>query len=62
MGIFGAVMDIGHSTGPIVCGMIAGYFGYHLAFLGAAFILAIAAVFFGIFVACRRNLLSCPVA
>jgi len=62
MGIFGAVMDIGHSSGPILCGMIAGYFGFRLAFLGAAFILAIAAVFFGIFIAYRRDLLSCPAA
>ena len=62
MGIFGTVMDIGHSSGPILCGMIAGYFGYRLAFLGAAFMLAIATVFFGIFIAYRRNLLSCPAA
>jgi len=60
--MFVPVMDIGHSSGPILCGMIAGYFGYRLAFLGAAFMLAIATVFFGIFIAYRRNLLSCPAA
>lgn len=62
MGVFGTVMDVGHSPSPIACGVLAACFGYYVAFLGAAFALAIAAVLFWILVASRTNLLSCPAA
>ena len=39
MGILGSIMDIGHTTGPLVSGIIATYFGFSRAFLGASIVL-----------------------
>jgi len=39
MGLLGSVMDLGHTTGPLLSGLVASSFGYGHAFLGAAFVL-----------------------
>ncbi|MBI4684515.1 MAG: MFS transporter [Nitrospirae bacterium] len=46
MGILGSIMDIGHTTGPLISGIVASYFGFEKAFLGASLVLlAVAFVF-----------------
>jgi MFS family permease len=40
MGILGSVMDIGHTTGPLISGFVALYLGFSQAFIGAALVLA----------------------
>jgi hypothetical protein len=40
MGILGSIMDIGHTTGPLISGIVALYFGFGKAFMGAASVLA----------------------
>lgn len=49
MGVLGSVMDIGHTTGPIVAGILAAQYGYGKAFLGAAVVLFLVAACFRIF-------------
>jgi DHA1 family multidrug resistance protein-like MFS transporter len=46
MGVFGTIMDVGHSAGPLVAGMLAAYFGYSAAFIGAATVVAVALIVF----------------
>jgi MFS family permease len=46
MGIFGTIMDVGHSAGPIVSGVVASYLGFKAAFIGAAIVLAFAIIAF----------------
>lgn len=46
MGILGSIMDIGHSTGPLISGIVALYFGFGKAFMGAALVLAFIACVF----------------
>jgi hypothetical protein len=47
MGTLGSIMDIGHTTGPIVAGIIATQFGIGYSFLGASLVLiTIASLFF----------------
>lgn len=46
MGILGSIMDIGHTTGPLVSGIIAVYFGISKSFIGASLVLALAACIF----------------
>ncbi|MCL5978547.1 MAG: MFS transporter [Nitrospirae bacterium] len=46
MGILGSIMDIGHTTGPLISGIIAAYFGFGRAFIGAAAILLAAGIIF----------------
>jgi MFS family permease len=46
MGIFGTIMDLGHSAGPLVSGVVAYYLGFRAAFMGAALVLAAAAAVF----------------
>jgi MFS family permease len=43
MGMLGSVMDIGHTTGPLIAGMMAAYYGIDVAFLTASIILLSAA-------------------
>ena len=46
MGILGSIMDIGHTAGPLVSGIVAKVFGFSLSFINAAVILiAVALVF-----------------
>jgi DHA1 family multidrug resistance protein-like MFS transporter len=46
MGIFGTIMDVGHSAGPIVSGVVASFLGFKAAFMGAALVLAFAIIAF----------------
>lgn len=40
MGILGSIMDIGHTTGPLIAGIVASKYGFEKAFLAAAALLA----------------------
>lgn len=46
MGVLGSIMDIGHTTGPIVTGIIAAYFGFTQSFLTASLVVIAAAFVF----------------
>ncbi|MBF0329467.1 MAG: MFS transporter [Nitrospirae bacterium] len=46
MGLLGSIMDIGHTTGPLLSGIIAAHFGFAQAFICASFVLVAAAVIF----------------
>ena len=46
MGILGSIMDIGHTTGPIVAGIVAATYGFEKAFLTAAALLATISLIF----------------
>jgi len=46
MGILGSIMDIGHTTGPLVAGIVATMYGFEKAFLTAAALLAIMSLIF----------------
>lgn len=46
MGMLGSVMDVGHTAGPIISGLVASSFGYAQSFVGAALVLAAVSLFF----------------
>lgn len=46
MGIYGSVMDIGHSMGPLLGGVVSTYYGFRNCFISSALILIIIAFFF----------------
>jgi MFS transporter, DHA1 family, multidrug resistance protein len=49
MGVLGSIMDIGHTTGPLVAGIIASYFGFRYAFIapgGLLLVIAFGFLFF----------------
>lgn len=46
MGMLGSVMDIGHTAGPLVSGIIAGSSGFEKAFVGAGAVLIISGILF----------------
>jgi MFS family permease len=46
MGILGSIMDIGHTTGPIIAGVVAGNFGYSFSFITASAVLIGVALLF----------------
>jgi MFS family permease len=46
MGLFGTIMDVGHSAGPLASGVAASFLGLPAAFMGSAIVLALAAVSF----------------
>lgn len=46
MGVFGTIMDVGHSAGPLVSGVVAAYLGFKAAFMGAAIVLLLAVISF----------------
>jgi len=49
MGVLGSIMDIGHTTGPLVAGVVAGSLGYSFSFISASAVLAgLAMVFAGV--------------
>jgi MFS transporter, DHA1 family, multidrug resistance protein len=43
MGVLGSIMDIGHTTGPLIAGIIAVYFGLAMSFQTASFVIVTAA-------------------
>jgi len=55
MGTLGSIMDIGHTTGPIVAGIIASSFGIGYSFIGAAIVLTAVAFIFLSGVMIRRS-------
>ena len=46
MGILGSIMDIGHSLGPLLGGLLAASFGLPASFLGACTVLATTSLLF----------------
>jgi MFS transporter, DHA1 family, multidrug resistance protein len=46
MGVLGSIMDIGHTMGPLVSGIIAAYSGITKSFIGASLVLILAACIF----------------
>ena len=46
MGVFGSVMDMGHASGPILTGLIVGFFGYRAAFGTVAVLLVLMMLIF----------------
>ncbi len=46
MGILGSIMDIGHTTGPLVSGIVAKYLGFSQSFINASAILTAMALVF----------------
>jgi MFS family permease len=46
MGVFGTIMDVGHSAGPLLSGMVVVFFGFKAAFMASAIVLALAVVSF----------------
>ncbi len=48
MGLLGSVMDIGHTTGPLVSGILVVYFGIEKAFIGAGVVLLVFALVFAL--------------
>lgn len=46
MGLLGSIMDIGHTAGPVVSGIVATYFGFAKAFIAAGLVLVFAAIMF----------------
>ncbi len=55
-------MDIGHTTGPFVSGMVAGYLGFGASFLGTSIILSVASVIFLLVIGIKDNKESPPQA
>ena len=55
MGTLGSIMDIGHTTGRIVAGIIASSFGIGYSFIGAAIMLTVIAFVFLTGVTIRRS-------
>ena len=55
MGILGSIMDIGHTTGPLVSGIIAAAYGFGRAFSGAAALLALFSVIFIVYFKVSRR-------
>lgn len=48
MGVLGSIMDIGHTTGPLIAGIVAAYFGFMQSFLTASFVVIAFAFLFRI--------------
>ncbi len=48
MGVLGSIMDIGHTTGPLLTGIVAVYFGFTQSFLTASFVVIAFAFLFRI--------------
>jgi len=55
MGILGSIMDIGHTAGPLVSGIIAAHFGFGKAFIFAALMLVVVSAVFLSDVIIKKN-------
>lgn len=55
MGLLGSIMDIGHTTGPLVSGIVAHHFGIAKSFLVASIVVASAGIFFMIALGIRED-------
>jgi MFS family permease len=58
MGLLGSIMDIGHTTGPLVSGLVATWLGFGAAFIGAGIVLCLAAFIFFVVTFTDRHLQS----
>ena len=58
MGVLGSIMDIGHTTGPLVSGIIAAYAGIAKSFIGASLVLVLAACIFWMSVMTHKEIRS----
>jgi MFS family permease len=58
MGVLGSIMDMGHTTGPLVSGIIAAYSGIAKSFIGASLVLVLAACLFWISVMRHKEIRS----
>jgi MFS transporter, DHA1 family, multidrug resistance protein len=56
MGVLGSIMDIGHTTGPLVSGIIATYSDITKSFIGASLVLGLAACIFWISVIRQKKM------
>lgn len=48
MGVLGSIMDMGHTTGPVVSGVVAAYFGLSRSFMAASLVLILALIIFNL--------------
>jgi MFS family permease len=55
MGILGSIMDIGHTTGPLISGIAATYFSLSKSFMSASLVLGFVASIFLINLGIREN-------
>lgn len=55
MGVLGSIMDMGHTTGPLVSGIVATYFGFGMSFIGASLVLIITASIFWVGIGRKRQ-------
>jgi MFS family permease len=55
MGILGSIMDIGHTTGPLISGIVATYFGLSKSFMSASLVLGFVAFIFLINLGIGKN-------
>jgi len=55
MGLLGSVMDIGHTTGPLVAGILASSFGFRISFVSASVVLICASLLFSVTMFSRRR-------
>jgi MFS family permease len=55
MGILGSIMDIGHTTGPLISGIVATYFSLSKSFMSASLVLGFVAFIFLINLGIRKN-------
>lgn len=58
MGMLGSIMDIGHTAGPLVSGVVATLLGYAQTFVGAAFVLLAVSLLFVFKIGWRAEKLS----
>jgi len=50
LGVMSTIMDIGHASGPVVCGLLVAHSGYGTAFRAVAALMAVGAVLVPVFV------------
>jgi DHA1 family multidrug resistance protein-like MFS transporter len=58
MGIFGTIMDVGHSAGPLASGILVASFGFKASFIAAALVIGLAMTVFIITEAFEKT--TCP--
>jgi MFS family permease len=55
MGLLGSIMDIGHTTGPLISGIVAYHFGIAKSFLAALIVVAVAGIFFMLMLGIKKD-------
>jgi predicted MFS family arabinose efflux permease len=54
MGALSSVMDVGHSAGPLVAGLVIGHYGFPGGFIGSAALVSMTALYFAASIRQRR--------